>query len=229
MNTYDTARGWRFPAVSVAAAIGLLLTLNGASAQAAGTRGSGGGGGVVGGGRTVTGGGAGGTITAAPAEPLPPLAWESLDSGLEKAKSAGKPLIVVFTTKDFRGPGTFEDRALRDALTGSGAVIARVLPPEQPAVPAGASAEQVRDLQDGYAQALAKYQDVARKYEVAGVNPTQVFLSPQGEKLTMLAAPSQPDVKQQLLTLPKLVEWHKANKDRKDGGAAAVVGLPAKG
>ena len=212
--------GWGW----LAMAIGALVIGYAGEASAAGC-----GGGAGGGGTSIGGGGGcgGGGVAIVPAKPLPPLVWETLDSGLAKAEKASKPLVVVFTTKEFKGPGTFENWALRDALKASGAIIARVLPPEAPSAPAGAKPEEVQALQDAYVQALKTHAELAKKYGVT-MQPTQVFLTSGGEQMATLATPSQPEVQRYLQGLPKLVEQYKAAKARiEEAKAPAPAGAPA--
>ncbi|HOX05531.1 MAG TPA: hypothetical protein PK280_03935 [Planctomycetota bacterium] len=181
----------------------------------------GGGGGGGGGGSVAVGGSSG--------EALPDLAWYALDEGLAKGRQDKRPVIVVFTTPECRAPGTFEHIVLRELLVECRAVPVKVLPPPAPAVAAGTPAAEQRALQEKHQAALKSYRELALKYG-AGANPTVVFLTPGGEALGALHAPSVPQVKQWLMELPKTVKtWEdlKARAACAEGPAQPARPAPA--
>ena len=170
-------------------------------------------GGGSGGGTTT---GSGGSVSIAP---LPELKWFELDSGLAKGREEHKPVVVVFTTKAFKGPGTFESALLREALTKSEAIPVRVLPPEAPTVAAKASPDERKALDDQYQEALRKYRELAGKYGAAA-NPTMIFLSPDAEAIGTLAAPDVSQVNQYLSGLGKAVKDLEQRKAKAAAGNA---------
>jgi hypothetical protein len=151
---------------------------------------------------------------------LPALDWYELDPGLAKGKEEKRPVVVVFTTKTFRGPGTFDANALRDSLAKSAAVPVRVLPPEAPVIPAKATDEEKKALNDKYQEALKQYRELALKYG-ASANPTIIFLTPDAEVLGLLAAPEGREVNQWLLGLTKAVKDFGERKAKAAGVQAA--------
>jgi len=182
---------------------------------------------------TPGGGGGGGSQPSAPAwgsgaagEALPALTWYTLEEGMSKGKDEKKPVIVVFTTRDFRGPGTFDNVTLRAALAKCEAVPVRVLPPVAPVIPAKAAPEEQKALQDKYQAALKDYSAVARKYD-ASLNPTMIFLAPGGEALGSICQPDASTVNQWLLGLPKALKALEDAKAKAAGdqkGAAPQAG-----
>jgi len=182
-----------------------------------------------GGGGAAPSTGSGGAYS--PGEPLPDLTWYSLDEGLAKGKSDHKPVIVVFTTPEFRGPGTFDHVVLRDLLTECNAVPVKVLPPAAPVITAKTPADEGKALQEKHQAAQKAYRELALKYG-ASTNPTMIFLTPGGDMIGSLYGPSVPMVKQWLTGLPRAVKTleeikakaAKANdvaKPAPAGGAAA--------
>ena len=151
------------------------------------------------------GGGGGGTVGTGTGQALPPLAWYELEPGLARGQKEKKPVVVVFTTRAYRGPGTFDSNVLRDALTRSAAVPVRVLPPEVPTVPAKAGADERKAAEDKYQEAMKKYRELATKYG-ASANPTLIFLTPGAEALGQLVQPGAPEVGRWLSGLPAAVK-----------------------
>jgi hypothetical protein len=163
------------------------------------------------------GGGGGGAVGVPGGQALPELKWYELEPGLAKGKEENKPVVVVFATKAFKGPGTFESNLLRESLAKSAAIPVRVLPPEAPAVPAMATAEERKALDDKYQEALRAYRGIAGKYG-ASANPTVIFLSPDADVVGTLASPDVNQVNQWLTGLSKAI------KDLEQKKAKAAAG-----
>jgi len=163
-----------------------------------------------------------------PVKPLPPMKWESLEAGLAKAKSSNKPAIVVFTTSNFKGPGTFESWPLRNALTKSGAIPIRVLPPVAPVLAPNASADEINRVQKSYAEALKKYQETARQYGVAEIHPVVAFVEPNGAVLWTLRGPGHDDMLKHTAGLPQGVREYEAMIAREKAKAAASGSVSSK-
>jgi hypothetical protein len=140
----------------------------------------------------------------------PGPAWEYLEPGLAKAAKEKRPAAIVFTTKGYRGPADFGSEDLREALAKSKAVAIKVLPPEMLPLPANAKPEEVRAEQDAHEKAMARYREAARKYGVAGVDPTLVFVKPDGTVSSPLAAPDAAALKRALEALPGALAGNKA-------------------
>jgi hypothetical protein len=180
------------------------------------------------------GGGGGGYAPSTPTagsgggEALPDLTWYTLDEGLAKGKGDHKPVIVVFTTPEFRGPGTFDHVVLRELLTESGAVPVKVLPPAAPAITAKTPADEGRALQEKYQAAQKAYRELALKYG-ASTNPTVIFLTPGGEPVGSLYGPSLSMVKQWLTGLPKAVKTMEELKAKAAKADDAAKPAPAGG
>ncbi len=169
--------------------VGVAIILAGALTAALNLAGAGSAAWAMGMGGSAGAGAGGGHRRRRRTKPLPPLKWASLEAGLSKARSGNKPVVVVFTTRKFKGPATLNARMLRKALTGSGAIPVKVLPPKAPRVPAGASREEHKKLVASYQQALKKYRELAGKYG-ARTNPTMVFLAPGGDVVGRLSGPT---------------------------------------
>ncbi|GEM_PF-2481942 len=154
---------------------------------------------------------------------LPPLKWLELEPGLAEAKGGGKPAAVLFCTREYKGAATFEGEALRKALTASGAVTIRVLPPEAPRVHAGATADEVRQLQEQFNATVKNYQATLARYGVTN-GPALVFLTSDGEVLGSLVSPGDHDVSKVLANLPKTIEEFKAAKAAAEKARAGAGG-----
>ncbi len=156
-------------------------------------------------------------------KPLPPMKWKSLDEALK----SGKPVVAVFTTKDFRGPAVFDNHDLRACLKASGAVAARVLPPEVPNTRGCATREEFNAAIQSYREKLKAYGELARKY-AADVNPTMVCMAPGGEVVARLRGPGGGEVERTLKGLPEAIRRFTAAKKALEGttgGAAGGQGL----
>ncbi len=156
-----------------------------------------------------------------PSKPLPPMKWNSLEAGLANAKRSKKPLVVVFTMKNLKGPTVFNTRKLRDALGKSGAVTARVLRPVPPKAAPGASADEVKALREAYWKTLKEHLEIASKYG-AVTYPTMVFLAPEGDVMGRLFGPSTQVLTATLRALPKTVKVHAARKAKAAAAKAAA-------
>jgi len=159
---------------------------------------------------------------------LPPLKWFELEPGLAEAKSNSKPAAAVFCTKEYKGAATFDSAELRKALTASGAIPIRILPPEPPRVPAESTADDVKKLQEQYNETIKKYKQTLAKYSVT-TGPTMVFLTADGDAVGELVIPTDQQVSQALANLPKTIEAFKAAKAKAEAEKAkAEAGKPAK-
>jgi hypothetical protein len=166
-------------------------------------------------------------VTKPVAKPAAPaVKWLELDAGLAAAKSGSKPAVLVFCGKDYKGAATFDTDALVKALTGSGAVAVKVCPPVAPKAPTKATADDIKKLNDNFADAQKKYQDALTKYGVT-VNPTVVFLTPDGDEMGLLANPTADQLTQALANLPKTLEAFKAAKAAAQPAPAAPAPAPA--
>lgn len=117
----------------------------------------------------------------------------------------------MFTTACFDGAPTFKGDLLRKKLKAAKVIPVKVLPPQAPKVPAGASADDVKKLKAGHAEAVKKYTKLARKHGVARYQ-TMVFMTPEGEIVTRLVSPNQSQVHRTLVELDKLIKRFKAAK-----------------
>ena len=179
------------------------------------------------------GSGGGSSTAKAP----PPLKWNSLEAGLASAKSASKPLVVVFATETLKSAATF-NRAktpqqiveMRKALTECGAVPVRLLPPKFPNT-TGMNADEVKAAREAHKGAVKKYQEAARKYG-AQMYPTMVFLDPDGDVMGKLFCPDAHTVYRALKELPAAVKTHQEKKAKaaaaKAAADAAKAGTAAK-
>jgi hypothetical protein len=161
-----------------------------------------------------------GAATTTPAAPkpaaLPALKWASdLDAGLKQAKTKSQPVLVLFTTKTFKGLPNFDDKDVRKALTDSGAVLVKILPPEAAKPAKGATADDIKKQQDAFADAQTKYKDLCAKYSVTAT-PTIVFFDADGDAVSTLATPTNDQLVQALNGLAKTIEAFKAAKAKAD-------------
>jgi hypothetical protein len=136
------------------------------------------------------------------------MKWTDLDEALK----SGKPVVAVFTTKDFRGPAVFDNHDLRACLKASGAVAARVLPPDAPNTRGCATRERFNAAMEGYREKFKAYGELARKYG-ANVNPTMVCIAPGGDVVARLYGPGGGEVERTLKSLPDTIAKFKAAKE----------------
>jgi hypothetical protein len=157
---------------------------------------------------------------------LPPMRWETLEAGLAKASNAGKPVVVVFCAKSFKGPATLDTNVTRDAWKASGALAARLLPPEPLKLPSNAAREESQPLVDAYNERLKKYTELCQKYG-ANANPTLVCLAPDGAVLARLCSPGNQQVAATLKALPEAAKAYaqrKAQEAEKQSGRDKLAG-----
>jgi hypothetical protein len=152
-------------------------------------------------------------------KPLPPMKWKSLDAALK----SGKPVVAVFTTRAFRGPAVFDNHDLRACLKASGAVAARVLPPEAPNTKGCATREEFNAAMEGYREKLKAYGELARKYG-ANVNPTMVCIAPGGDVVARLHGPGGGEVERTLKGLPETIRRFRAAKNALEGATGGGMG-----
>jgi hypothetical protein len=129
--------------------------------------------------------------------------WRQLEPGLSEAQSSDKPAMIVFATKVYSGPATFKDTRLMPALASYGPIPIKVTPPDAPMIPAGASSEQVKAMQDAYLEAAKKYNEALAKYRVQ-FNPMVVITTSDGDAVRWLSNPSPTDMLEAMGCLPSL-------------------------
>jgi hypothetical protein len=153
--------------------------------------------------------------------PLPKLEWKTLEEALEEAKTSGKPVLVLFATRRFKGPATLNTRAIRAALKKSGSIPARMLPPRRPRFASGVTHEEYKLATEAYWKLQKQYAATAKKYG-AIINPTMLGLAPDGEIISRAYRPTGAQVVSSLKRLPALLKaWKKKKacppKDQQDG------------
>ncbi len=163
------------------------------------------------GGRSSSRGGTRGTVK------LKPVAWKSLSSALSSAKSSDKAVVLVFATEGLRSAATFNRasstkhaEATRKALSESGALPVKYLPPKVPST-RGMDGDSARAALKTYQEAMKKYRATAKKYG-ATLYPTMVFLAPEGDVMGRLYCPNAQTVHQTLKALPAAIKHHRERK-----------------
>jgi hypothetical protein len=159
---------------------------------------------------------------------MPEMKWTGLESGIAEGKSASKPVIVVFATEGLKSPSTFNRArtpnqvvALRQALTASGAITTRVLPPKPPRNTRGMSSDEIKAARESYNAAVKEYRETARKYGVS-MYPTMVFLAPEGDVMGRLFSPDARTIHRTLKALPRAIAEHRKKKAREAAAKAKI-------
>jgi thioredoxin-related protein len=128
-----------------------------------------------------------GTIEmAVPDEPVSiksntPVRWfETMGEAVAEATKRDRPIVLVFPEAVTTRHEWLHDDYARAFVNGSDVICARLLAPQTPNIPAGASAEQRQLFTEAYNKLNREYSDLIRKYNV-GALPTVLFLSPDGD------------------------------------------------
>ncbi|HOX06512.1 MAG TPA: hypothetical protein PK280_08935 [Planctomycetota bacterium] len=110
-----------------------------------------------------------------------PVAWfETMADGLAEAAKRDRPIVLVFPEAVTNRHEWFHDTYAQDFTNASDLVCVRLLPPQTPTIPAGATPQQRQLFTEAFARLQQEYNALVRKYEV-GALPTVIFLSPDGE------------------------------------------------
>jgi thioredoxin-related protein len=110
-----------------------------------------------------------------------PIKWcETLTDGVAEATRRDRPLVVVFPEATVNRHEWFNEGYSQLFVNSSDVVCVRMLPPQIPNIPATATPEQRRLINEAVAKLQKEYNDLVAKYGVTTL-PTIVFASPDGD------------------------------------------------